>query len=46
MTLDVYSGLCDDDLDGAAEGLDAGARVYSMCTATPVVPLTTGGAGH
>ncbi len=31
MTLDVYSGLFDDDLDGLADRLDE-ARVYSTCT--------------
>jgi integrase len=31
MTLDVYSGLFDDDLDGLADRLDE-ARVYSLCT--------------
>ena len=46
MTLDVYSGLFDDDLDGVAERLDAGARVYSMCTDAPVVPLTAESAGR
>jgi integrase len=46
MTLDVYSGLFDDDLDGVAERLDAGARVYSMCTDAPVVPLNAEGAGR
>ena len=46
MTLDVYSGLFDDDLDGVAERLDAGARVYSMCTDAPVVPLKAEGAGR
>jgi len=30
MTLDVYSGLFDDDLDGLAERMDE-AHVYSMC---------------
>jgi len=30
MTLDVYSGLFDDDLDGVAERLDAGARVLDV----------------
>jgi integrase len=35
MTLDVYSGLFDDDLDGLAERMDE-AHVYSMCT-TPEV---------
>jgi integrase len=29
MTLDVYSGLFDDNLDGVAEQLDASVRVYS-----------------
>jgi integrase len=46
MTLDVYSGLFDDDLDGVAERLDAGARVYSMCTDAPVVPMTAESAGR
>jgi hypothetical protein len=46
MTLDVYSGLFDDDLDGVAERLDASARVYSMCTETPFVPLTAESAGR
>ena len=46
MTLDVYSGLFDDDLDGVAERLDAGARVYSMCTDAPVVPLNAESAGR
>jgi integrase len=31
MTLDVYSGLFDDDLDGLADRMDE-AHVYSMCT--------------
>lgn len=31
MTLDVYAGLFDDDLDGLADRMDA-ARVYSACT--------------
>jgi len=46
MTLDVYSGLFEDDLDGVAEQLDAGARVYSMCTETPILPLTAESAGR
>jgi integrase len=46
MTLDVYSGLFDDDLDGVAERLDAGARVYSMCTDAPVVLLKAESAGR
>ena len=46
MTLDVYSGLFEDDLDGVAERLDAGARVYSMCTETPILPLTVESAGR
>lgn len=45
-TLDVYSGLFDDDLDGVAERLDAGARVYSMCTDAPILPLTAESAGR
>jgi integrase len=31
MTLDVYAGLFDDDLDGLADRMDE-AHVYSMCT--------------
>jgi integrase len=46
MTLDVYSGLFEDDLDGVAERLDAGARVYSMCTDAPIVLLTAESAGR
>ena len=46
MTLDVYSGLFEDDLDGVAERLDADARVYSMCTDTPIVLLTAESAGR
>lgn len=38
MTLDVYSGLFDDDLDGVAERLDE-AHVYPMCTEADVVEL-------
>jgi integrase len=46
MTLDVYSGLFEDDLDGVAERLDVGARVYSVCTDTPIVPPTAESAGR
>lgn len=46
MTLDVYSGLFDNDLDGVAERLDAGARVYSMCTDAPVIPFNAESAGR
>ena len=46
MTLDVYSGLFEDDLDGVAERLDVGARVYSMCTETPILPPTAESAGR
>lgn len=35
MTLDVYSGLFDDDLDGLADRLDE-AHVYSMCNKAEV----------
>ena len=31
MTLDVYAGLFDDDLDGLADRMDE-AHVYSLCT--------------
>ena len=32
MTLDVYSGLFDDDLDEVAERLDRDSAVYRLCT--------------
>ena len=35
MTLDVHSGMFDDDLDGPAEWMDQ-AHVYSMCTTSEV----------
>ena len=42
MTLDVYSGLFDDDLDGLAERMDAAAAdVYPLCTGGEVVSLPT-----
>lgn len=44
MTLDVYSGLVDDDLDGVADRLDA--RVYSLCTDADVVALPETGASR
>lgn len=43
MTLDVYSGLFDDDLDGLADRLDAAAadsRADSSRTESTVVPLS------
>ncbi len=43
MTLDVYSGLFDDDLDGVAERLDAASRVPGVplvCPEGTVTPLT------
>jgi len=43
MTLDVYSGLFDDDLDGVAERLDAAAQVRGVprvCPEGTVTPLT------
>ncbi len=43
MTLDVYSGLFDDDLDAVAERLDraaADALADSARTSAVVVPLT------
>lgn len=46
MTLDVYSGLFDDDLDGVADRLDADARVYSLCTDAQVVPLSETGSSR
>ncbi|MBA3719445.1 MAG: tyrosine-type recombinase/integrase, partial [Nocardioidaceae bacterium] len=42
MTLDVYSGLLDDDLDGVAERLDAASAdslADSVRTGAPVVGL-------
>lgn len=39
MTLDVYSGLFDDDLDAVAERLDAAHGVYEMCTEATVSEL-------
>jgi len=40
MTLDVYSGLFDDDLDGLAARMDE-AHVYSMCTKADAEPVGT-----
>jgi hypothetical protein len=41
MTLDVYSGLFDDDLDGLAERLDASvADAYPLCTGAEVIELS------
>ncbi len=43
MTLDVYSGLFDDDLDGVAERLDAAraiAPVSPACHEATVLPIT------
>jgi integrase len=41
MTLDVYSGLFDDDLDAVAARLDVDAAdVSKMCHEAEVVPLT------
>ena len=40
MTLDVYSGVFDDDLDGLADRMDASvAGVYPTCTGGQVVQL-------
>ncbi|OLT21408.1 hypothetical protein BJF81_02375 [Ornithinimicrobium sp. CNJ-824] len=39
MTLDVYSGLFDDDLDGVADRLDSARSVHPLCTGGEVVPL-------
>jgi hypothetical protein len=43
VTLDVYSGLFEDDLDAVAERLDA-ARAHLpvplVCPDAPVVPIT------
>lgn len=43
MTLDVYSGLFDDDLDAVADRLDAAARdsrVPQVCPEATVTPIT------
>ncbi len=40
MTLDVYSGLFDDDLDGVAEQLDAAARVSLVPLVCPDATVT------
>jgi len=45
MTLDVYSGLFDDDLDAVAERLDAASRVPGAPPVRPrasVTPITQG----
>jgi integrase len=39
MTLDVYAGLFDDDLDGVADRMDE-ARVYAACTQADVLPMS------
>lgn len=41
MTLDVYSGLFDDDLDGVAEQLDAAARVSGVPLVCPEATVTS-----
>lgn len=46
MTLDVYSGLFDDDLDAVAERLDSGANARKMRDPQEVITLHTGGAGR
>jgi hypothetical protein len=38
MTLDVYAGLFDGDLDGVGDRMDE-ARVYSVCTQADVMPI-------
>jgi integrase len=43
MTLDVYSGLFDDDLDAVADRLDAARAVpavFPVCSDAPAVPIT------
>ena len=43
MTLDVYSGLFDDDLDAVADRLDGAARdaaVPPVCSKASVIPIT------
>jgi hypothetical protein len=47
MTLDVYSGLFDDDLDGVAERLDVasaadGYQVGTSGSRAKVIPLRSG----
>jgi integrase len=42
MTLDVYSGLFDDDLDGVAERMDSLRGVSEMCHDATVTPLRLG----
>ena len=44
MTLDVYSGLFDDDLDALADRLDAAAADF-LRTGAVIVPLTQRGTG-
>lgn len=44
MTLDVYSGLFDGDLDEVASKLDSEARVYFSCTGGRVIDMTERGA--
>jgi integrase len=39
MTLDVYSGLFDDDLDGVADRMDSLASVSEMCQDAEVIEL-------
>ena len=48
MTLDVYSGLFDDDLDGVAERLDVArsiAPVSPACHQATVLPITQSATG-
>ena len=40
MTLDVYSGLFDDDLDGVADRLDEAARSARVPRVRPEPPVT------
>jgi len=42
MTLDVYSGLFEDDLDAVADRLDAQAKADCERTAAPVVGIHEG----
>jgi integrase len=41
MTLDIYSGLFDDDLDGVAERIDVLAAVSETCHDATVTQLPT-----
>jgi integrase len=44
MTLDTYSHLFDDDLDGVADRIDALAGVSETCHDAHLIQLVSGGA--